>query len=111
MSDNPHNIRVEVAYALPEKQKLIALDVPRGTTAYEAVELSGIADHFEGLDISAIPMGIFGQTLGSKGLSPAKEYELEEGDRVELYRPLIADPKAMRKERAAKAKERRREER
>ena len=107
MTDSPHNIKVEVAFALPEKQKIIPLDVPQGTTAYEAVEMSGIADVFEELDITTVPMGIFGQALGSKGLPPAKEYELVEGDRVELYRPLIVDPRALRKQRAEKAKKKR----
>lgn len=109
MSDNPQNIRVEVAYALPEKQKIVALDVARGTTAYEAVVQSEIASQFVGLDIDNAPMGVFGQMLGSKGLAAAKDYVLKEYDRIEIYRPLIADPKALRKERAEKAKKKRAE--
>lgn len=95
-------INVEVAYALPEKQKIIALLVEPGTTAWQAVERSGIAQHFEGLDIEHVKMGIFGQALGTKGLKPAKEHVLQAGDRVEIYRPLISDPKEARKKRAAK---------
>ena len=90
-------IQVEVAYALPEKQLIIPLTVKKGTTMFDAVVQSGIADKFEGLDIDSIPMGIFG-----KAERKPKERVLEEGERVELYRPLIADPKEVRKKRAAK---------
>lgn len=104
MTDNK-TITVEVAYALPDKQKLIALLVEPGTTAYEAVKRSGISKYFPELDIDAAPMGIFGQTLGTKGLASAQQYELQPGDRVEIYRPLQADPKEARRKRAAKGKE------
>jgi hypothetical protein len=107
MSDTQELIKVEVAYALPGKQKIIALDVPQGTSAYSAVEMSNIARDFPELNIEETPMGIFSQPLGMKGLPAAKDYELQSGDRVELYRPLIADPKEVRKQRAAKAKEKR----
>ena len=98
-------ITVEVAYALPDKQKIIALLVEPGTTAYQAVQRSGIQKHFPGLDIDSAPMGIFGQTLGTKGLATAQHYQLQPGDRVEIYRPLTADPKEARRKRAAKTKE------
>lgn len=97
-------IRVEVAYALPTQQKIIALLVEPGTTAYQAVVRSKIADYFKDLDIETAKMGIFGQALGTKGLKPAREHELQEGDRVEIYRPLISDPKDARRRRAEKAK-------
>jgi uncharacterized protein len=71
------------------------------------VARSGIKGHFDGLDIDTAPMGVFSQALGSKGMPSAKEYVLAEGDRVELYRPLIADPKEMRKQRAEQAKQKR----
>ena len=100
-----NTITVEVAYALPDKQKLIALLVEPGTTAYEAVKRSGISKYFPELDIDTAPMGIFGQALGTKGLASAKQYELQPGDRVEIYRPLQADPKEARRKRAAKGKE------
>lgn len=90
-------IQVEVAYALPEKQLIIPLTVKKGTTMFDAVVQSGIAAKFEGLDIDTVPMGIFG-----KAERKPKERVLEEGERVELYRPLIADPKEVRKKRAAK---------
>lgn len=98
-------IRVEVAYALPEQQKIVALLVEPGTTAWQAVERSKISQYFPGLDLQNAKLGIFGQALGTKGLKPAKEHELNAGDRVEIYRPLISDPKEARKKRAAKKAE------
>ena len=96
-------IAVEVAFALPENQKLIPLLVEPGTTAFQAVEKSGIAQHFPGHEVLSAPMGLFGQAFGTKGLATAEEYALQAGDRVEIYRPLSADPKEARRRRAAKA--------
>ncbi len=103
MTDNKM-IVVEVAYALPEKQKLIELKVPQGTTALQAVEQSGILQSFAEIDLDNCKMGIFSQVLGTKGLPEAGEYQLQERDRVEIYRPLIADPKEVRRRRAEEAK-------
>ncbi len=89
-------IKVEVAYALPEKQLIIPLQVKKGTTMFDAAVQSGIAGKFDGLDLEALPMGIFG-----KAERKPKERILEEGERVEIYRGLIADPKEVRKKRAA----------
>lgn len=100
-------ITVEVAYALPERQKIIALQVPVGTCAEEAVRLSKIVEIFPEIDLSSAEMGIFSQVLGSKGVPTADAYQLRDRDRVEIYRPLIADPKEVRKRRAAEAKARR----
>ncbi|ACE84743.1 RnfH family protein [Cellvibrio japonicus] len=96
-------ITVEVAYALPHKQKIIALLVEPGTTAMDAVLRSKITEHFPGLDVATAKMGIFGQSLGTKGLDPADKYILHEGDRVEIYRPLTSDPKDARRKRAEKS--------
>jgi putative ubiquitin-RnfH superfamily antitoxin RatB of RatAB toxin-antitoxin module len=93
------SIAIEVVYALPEKQALLRLNVPRGTRMREAVLLSGIAAQFPGLDVQNCPLGIFG-----KAVARPEERVLEEGERVEIYRPLIADPKEVRKQRAARAK-------
>ncbi|BFM12813.1 RnfH family protein [Simiduia litorea] len=98
-------IRVEVAYALPSQQKIIALLVEPGTTAFQAVVRSKITDVFRDLDIETAKMGIFGQSLGTKGMKQAREHELQEGDRVEIYRPLICDPKEARRKRADKTKD------
>lgn len=95
-------ITVEVAYALPHKQKIIALLVEPGTTALEAVKRSRITDHFPELDLAGAKMGIFGQSLGTKGLDSADKHVLHAGDRVEIYRPLAADPKDARRKRAEK---------
>lgn len=97
-------ICVEVAYALPEKQKIIELLVVPGATAYDTVLESKIGDEFPGLDIDNASFGVFGQVLGTKGLAGPKEYVMQAGDRVEIYRPLIADPKEARRKRAAKSK-------
>lgn len=96
-------IPVEVAYALPHKQKIVSLLVEPGTTAIEAVKRSKITDHFPGLDITTAKMGIFGQSLGAKGLETADKHVLHAGDRVEIYRPLASDPKEARRKRADKA--------
>lgn len=93
-------INVEVAYALAEKQSILALQVPEGTTALDAARQSGITEKFEGIDLENAKLGIF-----AKVVSPGQV--LRDGDRVEIYRPLIADPKEVRKARAARAKERR----
>jgi len=92
-------IRVEVAYALPEKQALLSLTVAAGTTVVEAARQSGIAEQFEGIDLDNAKLGIFGKVV-------APGQVLRDGDRVEIYRPLIADPKEVRKARAARVKER-----
>ncbi|HVK99680.1 MAG TPA: RnfH family protein [Dongiaceae bacterium] len=90
------SIRVEVAFALPDQQWLIPLQVKKGTTVYEAAVQSGIADRVTGLDLAQAPMGIFGKLERRP-----KERILEEGERVEIYRPLLADPMDVRKQRAA----------
>ena len=100
MGDAMGDITVEVGYALPDKQALVEITVPEGTTALEAAKASGISDRFGGIDLDNVKLGIFGKAV------PAKQV-LREGDRVEIYRPLIANPKAVRKERAAKAREKR----
>lgn len=102
-------ILVEVAYALPNEQKIIALDVPVGTTARQAVLMSGIVESFPEIDVEQASMGIFSQVLGTKGLPGPDEYQLQAKDRVEIYRPLVADPKEVRKKRAAQARQRRKE--
>lgn len=91
-------IVVEVVYALADKQKLLRLSVPYGTTMRQAALKSALDTHFPGLDLANSPLGIFG-----KAVAKPDERTLEDGERVEIYRPLIADPKEVRKQRAAKA--------
>ncbi|MFT6300209.1 MAG: putative ubiquitin-RnfH superfamily antitoxin RatB of RatAB toxin-antitoxin module [Saprospiraceae bacterium] len=100
---NEKLISVEVAYALPERQQIIELQVPVGTTAFDAVKQSGIVEKFPEIDIDNVKMGIFGKTLGTKGLKLPKEQVLNSMDRVEVYRALIIDPKEIRRRRAEKA--------
>jgi putative ubiquitin-RnfH superfamily antitoxin RatB of RatAB toxin-antitoxin module len=95
---------VEVAYALAERQRLVALEVAPGTTALEAVLQSGIAGEFPEIDPATAAMGIFSNPLDGKSLPLPGEYRLKPRDRVEIYRPLLADPKAARARRAAKAR-------
>ena len=90
-------IRVEVVYALPEKQVLLSLDVAPGTTVEQAIAQSGIEHEFPDLEIDPARVGIFGNKA-------RLDDELRSGDRVEIYRPLIADPKEARRRRAELAK-------
>ena len=96
--DKP-SIAVEVVYALADKQKLLQMTVPAGTTVREAALRSGLDAHFPGLDLASAPLGIFG-----KAVPKPEERVLAEGERVEIYRPLVADPREVRKRRAEKAK-------
>lgn len=102
--ENPDRIDVEVAFATPERQLIIPLSVPVGTTAYQAAVQSKIADQFEEINLAEMPMGIFSKLLDGKGKPTAKEYVLQTRDRVEIYRPLLIDPKEARLARAAKPK-------
>jgi putative ubiquitin-RnfH superfamily antitoxin RatB of RatAB toxin-antitoxin module len=89
-------IAVEVAFAAPEAQAIVAVNVASGTTAEEAVVQSGISKRFAEVEMP-MPLGIFGHAV-------KPDYVLREGDRVEIYRPLLADPKEVRKRKAAEAK-------
>lgn len=93
-------VRVEVAYALPEKQRVLAVEVEDGTTVVEAARQSGITREFPDLDLTDVAYGVFGKTVRNAESEPVRE-----GDRVEIYRPLIIDPKQARANRAAKAAE------
>lgn len=90
-------IRVEVAFARPDKQEIITLSVEEGTTAVEAVRRSGIIAVFPEIDPDKNNMGIFGKAIKN----PAT-HELRDGDRVEVYRPLKIDPRQARLNRAKK---------
>ena len=97
-------IDVEVAYATPDKQVILPLRVPRGTTALDAARQSGIDKEFEGLELEGASMGIFSVKLDGNGRPWPHEYQLQPRDRVEIYRPLTIDPKQARLARAAKNK-------
>jgi putative ubiquitin-RnfH superfamily antitoxin RatB of RatAB toxin-antitoxin module len=90
-------IIVEVAHARPERQLILPVEVVAGATLEEAIRASGILDEFPDIDLAGSKVGVFGK--------PGKLSDtLLEGDRVEIYRPLIADPKEVRKQRAAQGK-------
>lgn len=96
-------INVEVAFALPDRQLIVSLSVDEGCTLFEAAQLAKVSKldkEFPGIDLESMPMGIFG-----KAERKPKERQLLAGDRVEIYRPLLVDPKEVRKKRAAKAAE------
>lgn len=102
-SEQQELIPVEVAYALPDRQEIISLSVERGCTALEAARRSHIVDHFPEIDLDNAAMGIFAKALDGKLLPTPDTYQLEPMDRVEIYRPLLIDPKQARQARAAKA--------
>lgn len=86
-------IRVEVVLAMPGRQELVELEVSAGTTVAEAISTSGLQDRFEGFELDMSKVGIFGRKVSPQQV-------LRAGDRVEIYRPLIADPKEVRRQRA-----------
>ena len=92
---NQQTIHVEVVLAMPERQELIALEVISGSTLADAIAQSGVIEMFEGFELDTAKVGIF-------GLKASQDQVLREGDRVEIYRSLIADPKESRRQRAVK---------
>ncbi|MBV7435914.1 RnfH family protein [Aeromonas sp. sif2416] len=91
-------LNIEVAYALPERQTVLRIRVAPGTNVLAAIEQSGIVQKHPEIDLAVNKFGIYSRPV--KGTEP-----VQDGDRVEIYRPLLADPKEMRKKRAEKAKE------
>jgi len=90
-------ITVEVAYALPGQQEILSVRVPVGTSVFDAVPLSGLLEIFPEIDLDSADMGVFGKVVRQP-----KEQMVAEGDRIEIYRPLIIDPKQARLNRVAK---------
>ena len=88
-------IDVEVAYAKPEQQVIVALKMPEGTTAEQAILASNLLNRFPEIDGADLKVGIFGSVC-------KLDQPLRKDDRVEIYRPLIHDPKEARRQRAAK---------
>jgi putative ubiquitin-RnfH superfamily antitoxin RatB of RatAB toxin-antitoxin module len=82
-------ITIEVAYARPDRQVILSLQVPEDTTIETAIKLSGISKYFPEIDLQTIKVGIFSKPVSSSE-------KLNAGDRVEIYRPLIIDPKQAR---------------
>ncbi len=91
-------VEIEVVYAGVDRQVLLALAVPSGTSLRTAVQVSGIVAHCPEVDLAECPLGIFGKIVAD-----AEVRTVQSGDRIEIYRPLLADPKEVRRLRAAKA--------
>jgi len=94
MSDS---ITIEVVYALPHEQTLLKKVVQAGTTVAEAVQVSGILQKYPQIDLATSKLGIFGKLV-------KPDTSLRDRDRIEIYRPLIADPKEVRRRRAEEGK-------
>ncbi|WP_122765309.1 RnfH family protein [Pseudomonas viridiflava] len=91
-------VEIEVVYAALDQQVLLAVTVASGTSLRGAVQASGIAVRFPELDLADCPLGIFGKVVAD-----AEARVVQSGDRIEIYRPLLVDPKEVRRLRAAKA--------
>lgn len=98
MEPDKHKIEVEVAYALPDAQAVIVVRVDPGTPVSEAIAQSGVLRQFPEIDLKTHKVGIFGKLT-------KLDAELQPGDRVEIYRALIADPKESRRSKAAESKQ------
>lgn len=102
MSNNLMNdtktINVEVVYGTPEKQLILDVVVPLDTTVEQAIAESCMSQHFPEIDLQENKVGIWNRTCKLSDM-------LKDGDRIEIYRPLIADPKEIRRLRAEKAKD------
>lgn len=90
-------LSIEVVYALPEKQEIIAVKLPVGATARQAIEATGLLQKYPEIDLAKNKLGVFAKLTKPDAV-------LRDHDRVEVYRPLIADPKEVRKQRAAEGK-------
>ena len=91
------DVRIEVIYALAKRQEIARLTLPEGTTVQQAIEASGLMQKFPEIDLSKNKLGIFAKLVKA-------DTALRDRDRVEIYRPLIADPKEVRRKRAEEGK-------
>lgn len=94
-SNNNAEIDIEIAYALEDKQIVLTQKIESSVKPRDALKASDLLEYFEDLDLENIDIGIFGKAI-------KEDYSLQQGDRIELYRPLIADPKEVRRLRAKK---------
>ena len=91
-------MKIEVCYALADRQELITLDLPEGSTALQAVEASGLLQKYPEIEPGGLnKLGVFAKLVKADAV-------LRDRDRVEIYRPLIADPKEVRRQKAAEGK-------
>ena len=90
-------INCQVVYALPERQDVVQLSLPAGATVERAIEISGLLQRYPDIDLNTNKVGVFAKLV-------KLDQPLRDRDRVEIYRPLIADPKEVRRQRAAAGK-------
>ncbi len=90
-------LNIEVVYALPAQQDVIRIQLPSGSTVQDAIAQSGILARYPEIDFAQSKLGIFAKLVKPEAL-------LRDRDRVEIYRPLIADPKEVRKQQASKGR-------
>lgn len=95
---NQNNLSIEVVYGTPERQKILSIHVPHGTTVAEAIELSGMQRYFPEMNVDKNRVGIWNRSCKLTDT-------VKNNDRIEIYRPLIADPKENRRRRAERAKQ------
>jgi len=95
--EKSEHFQVEVAYARPDVQVVLPVEVEEGATLRQAIERSGVLNRYPEIDLAVNKVGIFGRLAKLDETVRAR-------DRVEIYRPLIADPKEVRKQRAAEGK-------
>ena len=91
------NINIEVVYAMPQEQILLKRQMPAGTSVAEAIQASGVLEKHPEIDLAVNKLGIFGKLTKADAV-------LRDKDRIEIYRPLIADPKEVRRKRAEEGK-------
>jgi len=93
-------IRIEIVYAEPHRAIVKVLSLAVGSRITDALRLAALDPEFSGVDLADAPVGIFGKVTGA-------EHALKDGDRIEIYRPLAADPKTARRARAQQARKKR----
>ena len=104
-------ISVSVVLAHPRQQKVLELKVEQGCTARQVLIASAIwkhlahIDEIAEIDFKTIPLGLFGKAFGTRDLPAAEVYQVAQNDRIEILRPLLIDPKEIRRKRAAQAKQ------
>ena len=89
-------MKVDVVYALPDRQTQVGVSLADGATVADALGAVADTEPFSALDLAAVPVGVFGESVG-------RDRQLRDGDRVDIYRPVLVDPKEARRRRAASA--------
>ncbi len=97
MSIESEMIHVEVVYALPHEQKVVKLAVNANTTVEEIIRQSGLLEQYPQIDLNKNKVGVFSRNV-------KLDATVHDKDRIEIYRPLIADPKEIRRKRADEAR-------